>query len=148
VVKKYGNDALFLPPVDFGHGPKIGGGSWEWGISINCSPQQAQGAAQFINSLLQPQQLALIESATGLVPVSPAAAALVPSYASGGAYRTFFDLSQRFTIMRPPTPAYLTISTQFEKAGEAIAAGGNVQNALDNAVDAIDRDIQDHNNYQ
>ncbi len=50
--------------------------------------------------------------------------------------------------MRPPPPAYLTISTQFEKAGEAIAANANVQNSLDNAVDAIDRDIQDHNNYQ
>ncbi len=148
VVKKYGSDALFLPPVDFGHGPKIGGGSWEWGISINCSQQQTQGAQQFINYLLQPQQLALIESATGLVPVTSAAAALVPNYAPGGAYRVFFDMSQRFTIMRPPTPAYLTISTQFEKAGEAIAAGGNVQNSLDNAVDAIDRDIQDHNNYQ
>jgi len=148
VVQKYGTDALFLPPVDFGKGPKIGGGSWEWGISTSCSQQQTQGAWQFINYMMQPAQQALIVKATGLVPITPAAADLVPRYAAGGAYRAFFDLSQRFTIMRPPTPAYLTISTQFEKAGEAIAANANVQNSLDNAVDAIDRDIQDHNNYQ
>jgi multiple sugar transport system substrate-binding protein len=148
VVQKYGSDALFLPSIDFGNGAKIGGGSWEWGISVNCSQQQSQGAWNFIQYFMQPSNLAVIEKATGLVPVTSAAAALVPKYAPGGLYRPFFDMSQRFTIMRPATPAYLTISSQFEKAGEAIVAGGNVQNALDNAVDAIDRDIQDHNNYQ
>ena len=25
-----GDDVLFLPPPDFGNGPKIGGGSWQW----------------------------------------------------------------------------------------------------------------------
>lgn len=148
VVQKYGSDALFLPSIDFGNGAKIGGGSWEWGISVNCSQQQSQGAWKFIQYFMQPSNLAVIEKATGLVPITSAAAALVPKYAPGGLYRPFFDMSQRFTTMRPATPAYLTISSQFEKAGEAIVAGGNVQNALDNAVDAIDRDIQDHNNYQ
>ena len=31
--KKFGKDILFLPPPDLGTGPKIGGGSWQWGIS-------------------------------------------------------------------------------------------------------------------
>ena len=31
--KAFGNDTLFLPPPDLGNGPKIGGGSWQWGVS-------------------------------------------------------------------------------------------------------------------
>ena len=32
-VDAIGDDLLILPPPDFGDGPKIGGGSWQWGIS-------------------------------------------------------------------------------------------------------------------
>jgi multiple sugar transport system substrate-binding protein len=148
VVQKYGKDALLLPPVNFGTGTKIGGGSWEWGTSASCTQQQAQGGWLFIKSLMQPANIALLDNATGLVPTTPAAAALVPRYATGGAYRIFFDMLSRFTVMRPATPAYLTISSQFEQAGLAISQGTDVQTALNNAVNAIDTNIQDHNNYQ
>jgi multiple sugar transport system substrate-binding protein len=148
IVQKYGKDALFLPPPDFGNGPKIGGGSWEWGISATCPQQQSQGAWQFIKSLMQPENIALLNNATGLVPTTAAAAALVPRYATGSPYRVFFDMLSRFTVMRPATPAYLTISSQFAQAGLAISQGTDVQTALDNAVNAIDQDIQSHNNYQ
>jgi multiple sugar transport system substrate-binding protein len=148
VVQKYGNDALFLPSVDLGSGPKIGGGSWEWGISASSSQPQAQGAWLFIKSLMQPANIALLNKATGLIPTTPAAAALLPRYAAGGAYRIFFDMSQRFAVMRPSTPAYLTISSQFAQAGLAIRDGTDPQTALDNAVNAIDQNIQQHNNYQ
>ncbi len=148
VVQKYGNDGLFLPAVDFGSGPKIGGGSWEWGITSTCPQQQSQGAWQFIQSLMQPANIALLNKATGLVPTTPAAAALLPRYAPGGPYRIFFDMLQRFSVLRPATPAYLTISNQFAQAGLAIRDGGDVQSALDNAVNAIDQNIQSHNNYQ
>ena len=60
----------------------------------------------------------------------------------------FFDMLQHFTVMRPATPAYLTISNQFAQAGQAIRDGADVQTALDNAVNAIDQNIQSHNNYQ
>jgi multiple sugar transport system substrate-binding protein len=148
VVQKYGKDALFLPAVNFGTGTKIGGGSWEWGISAACPQQASQGAWQFIKSLMQPANIAMLNNATGLIPTTPAAAALVPRYAPGGAYRILFDMLSRFTVMRPATPAYLTISSQFEQAGLAISQGTDVATALNNAVNAIDTNIQDHNNYQ
>ena len=31
-----GDDVLFLPAPDFGTGPKIGAGSWQWSISSTC----------------------------------------------------------------------------------------------------------------
>lgn len=36
VVKALGDDAVFLPAVDLGNGPKIGAASWQWGISSAC----------------------------------------------------------------------------------------------------------------
>lgn len=145
VVKAYGDDALFLPPPDFGNGPKIGGASWQWGISTACD--DPEGAWQFIEYMMQPEQIALMSNTTGLVPTTEAAAALTENYKEGGPYRVFFDMSQRFALLRPETPGYLTISNQFEQAGLAIRDGADVQDTLDDAVDAIEQDIQDNNNY-
>jgi multiple sugar transport system substrate-binding protein len=46
VIEQVGDDALFLPTVDLGTGPKIGGSSWQWGVSASCP--DANGAWQFI----------------------------------------------------------------------------------------------------
>ncbi len=56
-------------------------------------------------------------------------------------------MASRFAEMRPATPGYLRISSEFEQAGLQIRDGGNVQDALDDAVDAINQDIADNNNY-
>jgi multiple sugar transport system substrate-binding protein len=56
-------------------------------------------------------------------------------------------MAEAFALVRPETPGYLTISSQFEQAGLKIRDGGDVQNALDDAVDAIEQDIQDNSNY-
>lgn len=143
--KKYGSDILFLPNVDFGSGPKVGGASWQWGVSANC--KTAQGGFDFINYIMKPQQIATMSAATGLIPATAAGAALTKDYVLGGKYRSFFEMSKRFAVLRPVTPGYLTISSQFEKAGLKIRDGGDVQNALDDAVDAINRNIEDNKGY-
>jgi multiple sugar transport system substrate-binding protein len=145
VTKKVGADALFLPPPDFGKGPKIGGASWQWGISTACP--NTDGAWQFVQTLMKPENVAAISKATGLIPTSTSAAKLTDKYAEGGAYRIFFDMAKQFAVLRPATPGYPIISSQFEKAGLKIRDGADVQNSLDDAVDAIDRDITDHNGY-
>ncbi len=145
VVKAFGDDALFLPAVDFGNGPKIGAASWQWGISANC--EEADGAWQFIEHVMSPENVALMSETTGLVPTTSAGAALTESYAEGGPYRVFFEMADRFAVLRPATPGYLRISSEFEQAGIKIRDGGNVQDALDDAVDAINQDIEDNNNF-
>lgn len=145
VVKNLGDDGLFLPTVDFGKGPKIGGASWQWGISSAC--ENPEGAWEFISYLMEPEQVALMSTTTGLIPTTPAAAALTENYKEGGPYRIFFDMANKFALLRPPTPGYLKLSSEFEQAGIAIRDGSNVQDTLDDAVDAIDRDIQDNNGY-
>lgn len=144
VIKKYGNDAVFLPAVDFGTGPKIGGASWQWGISKSC--KDAKGANAFLNYIMQPKQIALMSDTTGLIPTTAAAAALTKEYRVGGKFRAFYDMTKN-AVLRPETPAYLIISSQFEKAGTKIRDGANVQDTLDDAVDAINKNIEDNKGY-
>jgi multiple sugar transport system substrate-binding protein len=145
VVKKYGDDALFLPPPDLGKGPKIGGASWQWGISSSC--KDPDGAWQFLQVVAKPENVAQYSKLTGLIPTRQDAADMTEKYGPNGAYQIFFQMAQKFAVLRPATPGYLIISSQFEKAGQAIRDAADVQDTLDDAVDAIDRDIQDHDYY-
>ena len=147
VLDTHGDDALFLPPPDFGNGPVIGAGSWQMGVTTNCPEEATQGAFDFVISTMSPENIALMSDISSLIPTTPGAAALTDLYKEGGEFEIFFDMAQAFALVRPETPGYLTISSQFEQAGLKIRDGGNVQDALDDAVDAIEQDIADNNNY-
>jgi multiple sugar transport system substrate-binding protein len=141
----FGDDLLYLPVPDFGHGPKIGAASWQWGISSSCD--HPDGAAAFLNFIMQPQEVAAMVNATSLVPTTGGGAALTEDYAEGGKWRLFYDYAAAFAVPRPATPAYPIISTSFERAALAIRDGADVQDSLDDAVDNIEQDIQDNNGY-
>lgn len=143
VLDEYGDDALFLPPPDLGNGPVIGAGSWQLGVTTSCPDDQVEGAFEFVLSTLTPENIALMSEGTGLIPTSLAAANLTENYGEGGPFRVFFDMAEAFARVRPETPGYLTISSQFEQAGLSIRDGGNVQDALDDAVDNIEQDVAD-----
>ena len=147
VIDAYGDDALFLPPPDFGNGPKIGAGSWQMGVTTNCPEEATQGAFDFVLSTMEPENVALMSEKSSLIPTTQAAAEMTELYAEGGPFRAFFDMAETFALVRPETPGYLTISSQFEQAALKIRDGGNVQDALDDAVDAINQDIEDNNFY-
>ncbi len=141
----YGDDMLFLPAPDFGHGPKIGAGSWQFGISADS--EHADGANAFIEFAIQPKYSAAFSDVLGLAPTTLEAAALTENYAPGGPLEVFFGLSQVQALIRPPTPAYLSAALTFEKAMADIANGADVINALDAAVDEIDADIEANGGY-
>lgn len=147
VLDAYGDDALFLPPPDFGNGPVIGAGSWQMGVTTSCPAEAAQGAFEFVFYTMEPENVALMSESSSLIPTTSAAAALTELYKEGGDFRIFFDMAEAFALVRPETPGYLTLSSQFEQAGLKIRDGGNVQDALDDAVDAIEQDIEDNNGY-
>jgi len=141
----FGDDLVIMPTLDLGHGPVIGGGSWHWGISKACPNKE--GAAKFVSFLMQPEEMAAMSNATSLIPNSEAAAALTENYKDGGKWRLFYEFSKRYAKMRPETPAYPVISSSFEKATNDILDGRDPQDALDDAVSAIERNIEDNNGY-
>ncbi|MCB9451382.1 MAG: extracellular solute-binding protein [Anaerolineaceae bacterium] len=141
----YGDDMLFLPAPDFGHGNIIGAASWQFGVSANS--EHPEGANAFIEFALQDKYLAAFSDGIGLIPSTPSAAALTQNYAPGGPLEVFFALSNEQALVRPVTPGYVVMALEFEKALADIANGADVQDALDAAVDAIDADIQKNNGY-
>ena len=139
------DDTVFLPAPDFGNGPTIGGGSWQFGIS--ATSENPDGAAAFIEFALQDKYLAAFSGGIGLIPSTPSAAAMTDNYKDGGALSVFFDLSAQQAKLRPVTPGYVVMAKVFEKALADIANGADVADTLDAAVDEINADIAKNGGY-
>lgn len=144
-VGTFGDDLIMLPPPDLGNGPKTGAGSWQFGISANS--QHKDGARAFLEFAIQDKYIAAFSDTTGLIPATKAATALTKNYKPGGAYEMLYDYMQQLAVSRPATPAYATISQQFNKVVGDIADGADVQETLDAAVDVINADLKRNNYY-
>ncbi|WP_077489467.1 sugar ABC transporter substrate-binding protein [Sinomonas mesophila] len=141
-----GDDLVVLPSVDLGEGPKIGGGSWQWGVTSGC--KSAEAAMDYLSFTLAPENVAKIAQATGTIPATEEAAALIPAYAPGGANSIFREFSQEFAVLRPETPAYPFIATEFGKATQDILSGADPKSTLDKAVKDIDANIKSNGGYK
>lgn len=148
LTKALGSDLAVLPAVNFGAGPKIGGGSWEWGMTNSCGNKAA--ATAYLKFSLQPQYQTGVAVAAGTIPAdqSPASLKLDPSYGPGGTNEIFAKMSSKFAELRPPTPAYPFISTTFTTAAQNILAGADAKSTLDQAVQSIDANIKTNNGYK
>ncbi|HEY5834833.1 extracellular solute-binding protein [Streptomyces sp.] len=142
---KLGDDLAILPPVDFGKGPKIGGASWQWGMSATCANKA--GAEAYLKFSRKTEYFVDFAKATGTIPATKAAAAAIPGYEAGGRYDFFSQESRRFAVVRPVTPAYPFISSVFEKTARDILAGADVRKALDQAVRQIDSNLKSNAYY-
>ena len=140
-----GDDLIFLPAPDFGHGNIIGAASWQLGAS--SSTEHPEGVSKFIEFAIQDEWLTAFSDATGLAPATPNAAAMSENYSAGGPLEVFYELSNDQALIRPVTPGYATLALIFEKALADIANGADVQDSLDAAVDEIEADIEDNGGY-
>ena len=138
-------DVMFLPAPDFGHGGKIGAGSWQFGVSAKSA--HPDGAAAFIKFAIQDKYLAAFSDVLGLIPATSTAAQMTDNYKTGGPLAVFFGLSEKQALVRPVTPGYVVESKVFTKALADIANGAKVADTLDAAVDEIDADIKKNDGY-
>ncbi len=145
VVEAFGEDALFLPAPDFGNGPTIGAGSWQFGIS--ATSEHPEGARAFIEFALQDRWFTAFSDGTGLLPPTASAAAETENYAEGGALEVFYELSDEQALVRPVTPGYIVQARIFESMLADIANGADIFDELDAAVDEISRDIERNSGY-
>lgn len=139
------DDAVVLPPPDFGNGPTIGAGSWQWGLTTGCD--EVEGAQAYLEFAHDTKYFVDYAEAIGLIPATLDAAAEIPAFAEGGESRIYLELADQFAVVRPETAAYPYISSVFQKATQDILAGGDPQSILDKAVSDIDRDIQQNGGY-
>ena len=144
-MEKFGDDLLFLPAPDFGHGPKIGAASWQFGVA--ATSEHKDGASQFIEFAIQDKYLTAFSEALGLIPATRTATAATKSYKEGDPMAVFFDYSEKEGVLRPVTPGYVVQARVFAKALADIADGADVATVLDTAVDEIDADIKNNQGY-
>ena len=60
-----GDDLVIMPTVDLGNGPKVGGGSWQWGVTSKCANSEA--AMDYLSYALKPENVAAVAKATGTI---------------------------------------------------------------------------------
>lgn len=135
-VREKFDDAIFAPPVDFGDGPKVGGGSWTWGQSATC--HSPEGAAAYLKFATADKYVASVSTATKTIPATDEAAKQVPGYEAGGEMEIFREYSKKYAVLRPETPGYPYIATSFEKTAKDILNGADPKTALDALVKDID----------
>lgn len=141
-----GDNLVLLPMPDFGHGPKTGMGSWNWGITSACKHPDA--AWEILQFMLEPEQILVMTNANGAVPARRSALAESELYRPGGLLHLYIEqIEAGFTVPRPITPAYPAITTAFAEAFKNIAGGADVKSELDKAVQQIDQDIKDNHGY-
>lgn len=138
------DDMLFLPPPDFGNGPKIGGGSWQWAVTATADKT---GSNSWLETALSDEYVAEYANQTGLIPATDAAAELTEHYGTDGKLRMMVEYSKAYATLRPETPAYTVIASVFTQYAGDIVHGGDVRTALDAAVAEIDADIDANSGY-
>ena len=144
-LSELGDDGVVMPPPDFGTGPKIGGGSWQWAVSSTCEEKDA--AMDYLEFSLDKKYLAEMAEKQNVIPATEEAAAMVDGWEPGGAKRFFLDESAAFATLRPPTPGYPFLTTTFAKAAQDIISGGDPKKILDQAVSDIDADLKANDYY-
>ncbi|MGP4044022.1 extracellular solute-binding protein [Streptomyces sp. 2A115] len=143
--EKLGEDLAIIPPVDFGHGPKIGGASWQWAMSSTCSNKA--GAQAWLKFSRQTKYFVDYAEATSTIPATDAAAKQVEDYQPGGKFNVLVQFARKYAVVRPVTPAYPYISTEFQKAAQDILAGADPKSALGQAAKDIDNNLKTNNHY-
>lgn len=144
-VEAIGDDLLILPPPDFGNGPKIGGGSWQWAISSSCN--DAAGAREYLEFSFDDKYITQFADNQIVIPATDGAAQASKYFGDDGVLRPFVEFSQEYAVLRPETPAYAVISTTFETAAKNIMSGADVTSTLNQAVTDIDANIASNDGY-
>ncbi|WP_328746327.1 extracellular solute-binding protein [Streptomyces sp. NBC_00285] len=140
-------DVTIVPLPDFGEGTVTGMGSWQWGLTSGGADGDA--VWRFLTYLLKPDQIHRMTEANGAIPATDSAVKLSPEYAEGGAEHLFIEqLRGGVARPRPRTPAYPAITEAFSRAFPKIMIDrAPVKATLDEAVEAIDKDLAAHDGY-
>ena len=82
------------------------------------------------------------------LPVTAASAKASKFFGPGSDLGIFQQLSAKYALVRPVTPAYPVIAKIYETATKNIINGADVQKELDSAVDQINKNLKDNYYYQ
>jgi multiple sugar transport system substrate-binding protein len=101
---------------------------------------------EYMKFSAQDKYVASVAEATTNIPTTAAAATQVKGYEPGGPSEIFRTYAEKLAVLRPVTPGYPFIATEFTKTAQDILNGADPKQALDQAVKNID-DNQESNGF-
>ncbi len=141
-----GDDLAVVPLPNFGQGTRTGQGSWAWGISRTS--HQPEAAARFLVFILQPDEVLAMTEANGAVPGTQTSLGDSGLYGPKRPLQLFsVQLQEGYSVPRPRSPAYSTITNHFQRVFQELRDGSDVRDSLTKAAQAIDQEISDNRGY-
>lgn len=137
-----GEELLLLPLPKLDERHVTGSGSWAYGIASTTVDEE--GAWAFIDFMMTTENVLKMCNLTGGPPARLTAMNQSELYGPGGDLEMFgMQLASGMGLERPTTPAWPAIAGAFGDAMFNIAAGADIQEELDKAVEDIDEEIDD-----
>ncbi|MBB4232822.1 ABC transporter substrate-binding protein [Rhizobium mongolense] len=139
------DDIVVMPLPKLGTKGVSPNGTWIWGITK--SSEHPDIAGEFLSFLLKDKAYREFAKENSGFPGLKSFAADSPVYAAGGPMAVAFEQASKTAVARPPHPAYPTITSAFMQAVDKIFNGGDAKEALSEAAQKIDEDIEDNAGY-
>lgn len=142
-----GEELVVMPLPDFGQGVKSPNATWIYSISATASEEKKVLAGEFLSFMLKDDDyLRGYQEELGAFPGLKSWAANYPLY-NDGKLKIATAQAASTAIVRPPHPAYPTITSAFMSAFGDILDGADIKATLDKAAAEIDEDIEDNDGY-
>ncbi|MEV6246133.1 hypothetical protein AB0M38_08000 [Streptomyces sp. NPDC051742] len=114
-------------------------------MSSTCSDKA--GAQEWLKFSRQTKYFVDYAKATSTIPATDAAAVQIADYHPGGKFEVLVGFARTYATVRPVTPAYPYISTEFQKTAQDMLAGADPKGALGQAAKNIDNNLKTNNDY-
>jgi len=145
-VTNLGDDAILVPIPDFGNGVYTCSGSTVWAMTTAASENGAADVVwKVIEKSLDPENINLVTGFNGAIPSRKSVMNGNPELQKGGRLYLYREqLEAGISVLRPLTPAHMTIYSAVQSATADIIAGSDAATTLHNTAVSIDEIIKDN----
>lgn len=146
-VTNLGDDAIIIPTPDFGHGVFTCSGSTVWAMTTAAKTGKVDGKVwSIMEKSLEPKYIRMVTDFNGAIPSRKSVMDTVPALQKGGRLYLYREqLEAGISVLRPLTPAHMTIYTAMQNATADILFGADARETLRQAAKDIDEVIKENN---
>ncbi|MGI5096581.1 extracellular solute-binding protein [Treponema socranskii] len=145
-VKNLGDDAIIIPPPNFGKGVFTCSGSTVWAMTTAAKQNGiADDVWRILQMSLEPANIRIVTDFNGAIPSRKSVMDQVAALQKGGRLYLYREqLEAGISVLRPLTPAHMTIYTAMQAATGDIIHGADAKTTLTAAAKEIDAVIKEN----
>lgn len=139
-VDALGDDAIIIPIPDFGNGVFTCTGSTVWAMTTAAVDNGVADAVwSVMEKSMDPEYITLVTDFNGAIPSRYTVMEADPELQEGGRLYLYREqLEANIVVLRPLTPAHMTIYSAMESVFADVIAGADASEALSSAAQSID----------